>query len=72
MTQSTDEGRIVRTYSLLVETERMIIELSKKTFRSKANIVDLAVAELYSRVMAEPVAVGEPAGLVSLSNQNQE
>ena len=66
MTQSTDEGRIVRTYSLLVETERMIIELSKKTFRSRANVIDLAVAELYSRVMASSVladvaSIAEPA-----------
>ena len=66
MTQPSEETRTVRTYSLLVETERMIIELSKKTFRSKANIVDLAVAELYSRVMASSVladvaSIAEPA-----------
>ncbi|HBA90895.1 MAG TPA: hypothetical protein DCZ08_03680 [Anaerolineaceae bacterium] len=61
MTQETNENRIVRTYSLLELTEKMVVEISKKTFRSKANVIDLAVAELYARVMAsEGESVNEP------------
>ncbi len=52
MAQSQNDLRTVRTYSLLETTERMIVELSQKTFRSKANVIDLAVAELYQRIMA--------------------
>ncbi|MFA5836211.1 MAG: hypothetical protein WC837_04560 [Bellilinea sp.] len=65
MTQEPNENRIVRTYSLLELTEKMVVEISKKTFRSKANVIDLAVAELYTRVMASEGEVSEPAETVS-------
>ncbi|MHB0964833.1 MAG: hypothetical protein ACYC36_00130 [Bellilinea sp.] len=60
MTQEPNENRIVRTYSLLELTEKMVVEISKKTFRSKANVIDLAVAELYARVAGEGETVSEP------------
>jgi len=56
-----NEERVVRTYSLLGKTDVMIGEIAEKTFRSKANVIDLAVAELYARVMAsEGEIVSEP------------
>ncbi|HLA99551.1 MAG TPA: hypothetical protein VJL34_13950 [Anaerolineales bacterium] len=66
MPTGMNEKRTTKTYSILDRTDEMISEMASKTYRSKANIIDLAVAELYSRFMAEPVLaevapVAEPA-----------
>jgi len=66
MTQRKDDQRIVRTYSLLELTERMINDIAIKTFRSKANVIDLAVAKLHAEVVGdagdgEKIEQSEPA-----------
>ena len=61
MPTGMNEKRTTKTYSILDRTDEMISEMASKTFRSKANVIDLAVAELYTRVMASEGEVGEPA-----------
>ncbi|MHB1118922.1 MAG: hypothetical protein ACYC11_02550 [Bellilinea sp.] len=51
MTSNLSEARIIRTYSLLVDTERMINEISARTFRNKQNVIDLAVAKLHAEIV---------------------
>lgn len=60
------ENRTPITRSVLVRTNEMIEEIARQRQCSLANVIDLAVAELYSRVMVEPVLaevapVAEPA-----------
>lgn len=54
-----NEARVARTYSLLDKTDQMIGQLASKTFRSKANVIDLAVAKLHAEIIGtgsdEPV-----------------
>ena len=41
---------IVRTFSLLVETDQKLERLAKETFRrNKGDVIDFAVAELWRR-----------------------
>lgn len=46
-----NEARVVRTYSLLDKTDEMIGQIAARTFRSKANVIDLAVAKLHAEVV---------------------
>jgi len=60
------EERLKRTYSLLYKTDVMIGEIAARTFRSKANVIDLAVAKLHAEVVGdagdgEKVEQSEPA-----------
>jgi hypothetical protein len=41
---------IVRTFSLLVETDRKLDQLTKDTFRrNKGDVIDLAVSDLWQK-----------------------
>jgi len=61
-----NEARVARTYSLLDKTDEMIGEIAARTFRSKANVIDLAIAKLHAEVVGdagdgEKVEQSEPA-----------
>jgi len=48
---------IVRTFSLLVETDRKLEQISKETFlRIKGNVIDMAVDELWKKLHPETAA----------------
>lgn len=48
---------IVRTFSLRVETDQKLIELAKSTFlRTKGNVIDFAVDELWKKKHPETVS----------------
>ena len=45
---------IVRTFSLLVETDQKLEQLTKSTYRrNKGDVIDLAVSDLWEKVKAE-------------------
>lgn len=48
-----NEKRLHRTYSLLPRTEQMISEIASRTIRGKAHVIDMAIAELYQRIIAD-------------------
>lgn len=53
---------VVRTFSLRVETDRKLIELAKSTFlRTKGNVIDFAVDELWKKEHPENVSTETPA-----------
>jgi hypothetical protein len=57
---------IVRTFSLLVETDRKLEQLTKDTFRrNKGDVIDLAVSDLWQKIngdapVQDPQQVTEP------------
>ena len=57
---------IVRTFSLLAETDRKLEQLTKDTFRrNKGDVIDLAVSDLWQKINGEapvqdPKQVTEP------------
>lgn len=53
--------KVVRTFSLLVETDQKLEKLAGMTFRrGKGNVIDWAVDELWKREHPEPVSIETP------------
>ncbi|MHB8191788.1 MAG: hypothetical protein ACYDGL_00745 [Bellilinea sp.] len=46
-----DQKRVKVTFSILKSTEEMITQMAIKTFRSKANVIDLAVGNLHAEIV---------------------
>ncbi len=65
------ETRVARTYSLLDKTDEMIGDIAARTFRSKANVIDLAVAKLHAEVVgeSEQPASPEPSDTTSMATK---
>lgn len=53
MPSGLEESRVNRTYSILKITDQMITEIASATFRGKANVIDLAIANLHAYVCGE-------------------
>lgn len=52
---------IVRTFSLLVETDQKLEQLTKETFRrNKGDVIDFAVAELWRKSHQEAEVESPP------------
>jgi len=52
--------KVVRTFSLLVETDQKLEKLAGMTFRrGKGNVIDWAVDELWKREHSEPAVSTE-------------
>ncbi len=51
---------IVRTFSLLSETDRKLEELTRRTYRrNKGDVIDWLVAEAFEKLPAIPVTIDE-------------